>query len=564
MPARKSQTRAEADKRIQKALDELANDKHQSIRAAAKANNVSHTTLLRRLDGGKSTAESREPQQILTIAEEDALAECITRLATVGHPPKHAFIRELAEEIQSTRLRNENDPHNIPAFRLPIGDSWVQRFIHRHFDLETAFSRTIEAARVKEVTKEALDHWFEELKKTIEEKKIRIDDMYNMDETGFSIGSVRDSHVVVSKTSKTRFQAHPGRQEWASVLECICADGGSIVPFIILKGDKVLGSWIPPSALELDWYFAASIKGWTNNDRGFEWLTKVFDPLTREKVEGRTRLLICDGHDSHISVKFVAHCIENDICLFLLLPHSSHLLQPLDVGVFNPLKIAVTADLDRLIRVGVARLEKVEWVESYIRARPKALTEKNIRAGWRHSGLVPLNRNRHSAPDSSTSQTMNSTTPIIEDLLINTASLDIASLDTINSKLSELAIKDAINTPIRRAIPKVLSRNNQALAENVILKRRLADIEKIVCARQERKNGKRNVLKGKSVISTPEILEELKKCEELANLRKKKRGSKTRKTGKAVIQEHESSSEDDEETVEVELLDVIEVASLRG
>src|SRR5436190_5446466 len=115
---------------------------------------------------------------------------------------------------------------------------------------------------------------------------------------------------------------------------------GLITAFVILKGDRASVSWIPPSALELNWYFAASAKGWTNNDRGFEWLTKVFNPHTREKAQGRTRLLICDGHDSHISAKFVAHCIENNICLFLLLPYSSHLLQPLDVGVFSSLKTA--------------------------------------------------------------------------------------------------------------------------------------------------------------------------------------------------------------------------------
>ena len=108
----------------------------------------------------------------------------------------------------------------------------------------------------------------------------------------------------------------------------------------------------------------------------------------------------------------------------------------------------------------------------------------------------------------------------------------------------------------------MISQNNQALAENTILKRRLAEIEKIVCARQERKNGKRAVLKGKNMISTLEILDELKKCEETANLRKKKGTSRTRKTRKEIVQEHRSSSEDDEELVEPELLGEIEVASL--
>ena len=154
MLARKSQKRAEADKRIQKALNELLRGQFQSVREAARANNVAHTTLLRRMDGGKSTAESRQSQQILTIPEENALAECITHLAIVGHLPKHAFIGELAEEIRSSR----NNPSEIyPSCQPSIGESWVQRFIHRHPELETACSHAIEAARIKDVTKENLD-----------------------------------------------------------------------------------------------------------------------------------------------------------------------------------------------------------------------------------------------------------------------------------------------------------------------------------------------------------------------------------------------------------------------
>ena len=78
MPARKSEKRAEADKRIEKALDELSTGQFQSVHEAAHANNITHMTLLRRMDGGKSIAESCECQQILMIPEENAFAECIT------------------------------------------------------------------------------------------------------------------------------------------------------------------------------------------------------------------------------------------------------------------------------------------------------------------------------------------------------------------------------------------------------------------------------------------------------------------------------------------------------
>jgi len=79
--------------------------------------------------------------------------------------------------------------------------------------LETARSRAIEAACINNVIKEDLNRWFDEFEKMIKEKNIRIEDIYNMDETGFSIGVVQRSYVVVNKDTKMRYQAQPGRQE---------------------------------------------------------------------------------------------------------------------------------------------------------------------------------------------------------------------------------------------------------------------------------------------------------------------------------------------------------------
>ena len=51
-------------------------------------------------------------------------------------------------------------------------------------------------------------------------------------------------------------------------------------------------------------------------------------------------LLIFDGHHSHISLELIELARENNIHLLCLPPHTTHLLQPLDVGVFGPLKQA--------------------------------------------------------------------------------------------------------------------------------------------------------------------------------------------------------------------------------
>jgi DDE superfamily endonuclease len=80
-----------------------------------------------------------------------------------------------------------------------------------------------------------------------------------------------------------------------------------------------------------------------------EWLTKCFEPETRAKAVGEYRLLICDGYNSHITAKWIAHYIDNNILLMILPPHSSHLTQPLDVGVFGALKKHMAAEIDPLI-----------------------------------------------------------------------------------------------------------------------------------------------------------------------------------------------------------------------
>lgn len=49
-------------------------------------------------------------------------------------------------------------------------------------------------------------------------------------------------------------------------------------------------------------------------------------------------MLICDQFGSHLTYDFVKYCEDHKIIPFFLPPHSSHLLQPLDVGVFSAYK----------------------------------------------------------------------------------------------------------------------------------------------------------------------------------------------------------------------------------
>ena len=65
---------------------------------------------------------------------------------------------------------------------------------------------------------------------------------------------------------------------------------------------------------------------------------KHFDAHTKTRVVGVYQLLILDGHESHINQDFKDYCLEQKILTLCMPPHSSHILQPLDVVCFSPLK----------------------------------------------------------------------------------------------------------------------------------------------------------------------------------------------------------------------------------
>lgn len=78
--------------------------------------------------------------------------------------------------------------------------------------------------------------------------------------------------------------------------------------------------------------------GWMNMETFFEYITHVFYPWLLKNNIQLPVVLFLDGHTSHISLPLSMFCKEKGIILVALLPNSTHILQPLDVAVFRPVK----------------------------------------------------------------------------------------------------------------------------------------------------------------------------------------------------------------------------------
>jgi hypothetical protein len=132
-----------------------------------------------------------------------------------------------------------------------------------------------------------------------------------------------------------------------------------------------------------------SDNGWTNNTLGLEWI-KHFNKHTRDRVVGTYRLLILDGHGSYLTPEFEAFCKENRIITLCMPPHTSHLLQPLDVGCFGPLKTAYGRLIADLARRQIFHVDKTDFLAMYHQARVSIFLEKTIKNAFKATGITPF------------------------------------------------------------------------------------------------------------------------------------------------------------------------------
>ncbi|KAG7001680.1 hypothetical protein FocnCong_v011390 [Fusarium oxysporum f. sp. conglutinans] len=273
---------------------------------------------------------------------------------------------------------------------LPVGKLWVHNFIQRQPELKACRFRRYDYKRAKCEDPTIIQGWFRLVENTIAKYGIQLADIWNFDETGFMMGMIEPGMVVTSSERRgIPKKIQPGNREWITVIQAVNAEGQSIAPFIIGSGQYHLANWYRECNLPGDWVIALSENGWTNNQLGLDWL-QHFDRSTKDRSVGSYRLLILDGHESHHSIEFERYCEENKIITLCMPAHASHLLQPLDVGCFGPLKKAYGREIERLMGCSINHITKIEFFPAFHASHRATITESNIKGGFRGAGLAPF------------------------------------------------------------------------------------------------------------------------------------------------------------------------------
>jgi DDE superfamily endonuclease/Tc5 transposase DNA-binding domain len=372
---------------IEEALADLRLQKEPNILQTARKHKVHRTTLSRRWNNVTGSKQAGyDVQRLLTTTQSNSLKKYINDLTERGLPPTNAMVRNFGAQI----AQKQPGPH------------WVERWLKANKkDLKSGYLTPIDGARKKAESAYYYSLYYELLARKIKEYDIQPQNMYNMDEKGFLIGQLSKVRRIFTRKAyeagRVKHVMQDGSREWITHIATICADGTSLSPGLIYQAvsGNIQDSWRQDyNPTEQSCFFSSSPTGWTNDNLGYSWLTTLFDRETKAKArQGRDwRLLIVDGHGSHINMRFIDYCHDHRILVAVYPPHSTHRLQPLDISLFAPLATFYSQELNQFFDdcQGFTRLSKRDFFRLFWVACGKAFTPENIQSGWKKTGLHPF------------------------------------------------------------------------------------------------------------------------------------------------------------------------------
>ncbi|KAH8913926.1 DDE-domain-containing protein, partial [Atractiella rhizophila] len=224
-------------------------------------------------------------------------------------------------------------------------------FLARHPELANRVAHRISRECVN-VSARDIEEWAEELKKVCKEYEIKqADQFWNFDEKRFMLGVAQKTQVVVRRGEAGRDATfiQDGNREWITVVESVNAAGNAAGdtanPMIIFAGNNLMESWVEDPIKNA--HYCVSPSGWTDDKKRLDWL-KIWEEETRQD-DGKWRLLLMDGHGSHLTIDFLQYALDHHVLPFCLIPHTTHLVQPLDVALFSSLQHNYSKALDQMV-----------------------------------------------------------------------------------------------------------------------------------------------------------------------------------------------------------------------
>ena len=205
---------------------------------AAKQWSIPESTLRDRYNG-KYQQAGKEKIPILTVAEEDKLADWLVERS------KRGFGLSVNEFLDSVQKFIEKDKRKTQFQGSRPSRKWYRGFIKINPQVRLRNARPLDKKRAK-ISAADLDNWFTEYEQ-----------IWNCDETGFDLQGKPGKVLGPSAPKDQPYRVVTGTKENITVLPCFIASGQWIPPYLLFSGKRVptaynpLEGGVPGSAFSL-------------------------------------------------------------------------------------------------------------------------------------------------------------------------------------------------------------------------------------------------------------------------------------------------------------------------
>jgi len=157
--------------------------------------------------------------------------------------------------------------------------------------------------------------------------------LYNYDET--NVTDHPGSRTIICQRGLKRVERKIQHSKSAiSIMYCIRGDGKYLPPMVVYKAQNLYSDWT--SAGPTGAIYDVTASGWFDARCFSRWFNEIL--LPDAKQQNGTTVVIGDNLSSHFTLSVVQAACDNDIRFVSFVPNATHLLQPLDVGIFRSLK----------------------------------------------------------------------------------------------------------------------------------------------------------------------------------------------------------------------------------
>jgi hypothetical protein len=203
---------------------------------------------------------------------------------------------------------------------------------------------------------------------------------------------MKSQKIIVPIEIREHYQISPENRKSMTIMEMInAADDYPPPPMIIIQGQDIMTSWFD-DGLPDGTYVVPSESGFTSDKIALEFLKHYIKHSDAGPDAIEWKLMLMDNHGSHVTPEFIALANENHIRPFPLIPHLTHCMQSLDVGVFQPYKHWHDQAIQDAVATSFVEYSLGQFLNDLTKIRNNTFKASIIRHAFEKSGMWPVDQ----------------------------------------------------------------------------------------------------------------------------------------------------------------------------